>query len=1335
MRLNNGRGDIEMKVKFLGKRKRIVHVVRFVKAVSTVVAVLLMIAIAVIASLVAYFWVTGYFKTTSTKISKAIQIENAYYTGQYLGVYVENIGQGKATLIANQCLYVDGALRTSANVNPGKLQETSYMLQESDIALVVDAISLNLGQTIKIKIVTSEGTFVEYSFTINTFQGQNPYSLALFANPPAGGSVAADNNGPYSYGDVVELTANPAAGWSFSGWSGDASGSTNPISIVINGTNTVTATFTQNEYALTLDIVGGGSVSKLPDKATYHSGDSVQLQANAASGWTFSGWSGDLTGTTNPSSVVIDETPEVTATFTQNQYTLTVNMDPLGSGLVSLNNTGPYYYGDVVELTANPTVGWSFSGWSQDLTGSMNPATILIDGGKTVTATFTQNTYTLTISTVGQGSVSLNNTGPYYYGDVVELTANPTVGWSFSGWSQDLTGSMNPATILIDGGKTVTATFTQNTYTLTISTVGQGSVSLNNTGPYYYGDVVELTANPTVGWSFSAWSGDVGGSNNPENILIDGDKSVNAAFSQQTRVIHASAGPHGLISPSGDVTVTYGGDQDFTFTPEAGYSVEDVLVDFVSQGPSDYYNFTNVVAERWISVSFVPSTYTITASYGPGGTIDPSGSVSVGYGNDQAFVITPNVGFHIGNVLVDGGSIGVPSGYTFYSVTADHTIQAFFALDVYTLTVNVNPLGAGIVSLNNTGPYHYGDWVQLTANGNPGWSFSGWSGDASGSAGSTVILMDGDKTVNAAFTQIEYTLTVTTIGNGVGTVTKTPDLATYHYGDSVQLNAAANVGSYFAGWSGDLSGMTSPVNITIDGNKAVNANFTRTQVQVSFVAEPSGRGTTSPTGTQTYDLGQTVSISAIDTNASDSYAFGYWSATGSITFGNSSAASTTAVMNSAGTITAHFRIPTSIKWINTPATLTIGDTETIYGQLVEYGYTGYLNIDNPTAMNGKTISLVYTRPNGTTFTRTDTTGVYILFWNGVFSDSYVPDAVGTWHVYARFDGDGTFNASVSTTGSFTVTQSSTSLTCTVSPTTIQMGSTVTVSGTLTDSSSNGVPSKTVTLTFTRPNSSTILVNVTTSTSGSYTYTFAPDAIGQWSVHSTWAGDANYQPSTSPTQQFTVEPRHVTFVSAGTGSGTTSNPSPAYPSGLAANDLILLQVTVRDTTNTPTTPAGFTLLYGPDSTGTGRQWIYYKFATGTESGTITITISGSNCKIARMYAFRNVALSSFTEGGGFGSGTSRTISAQSVTTTGTGRLTVSFVFVNNDNSVGSFTGEAGGDWTEAVSEFTTSAGSNGCVQLQTATMASAGTISGGSYDMGSGNSDPWGVRAFALIPSP
>jgi hypothetical protein len=226
------------------------------------------------------------------------------------------------------------------------------------------------------------------------------------------------------------------------------------------------------------------------------------------------------------------------------------------------------------------------------------------------------------------------------------------------------------------------------------------------------------------------------------------------------------------------------------------------------------------------------------------------------------------------------------------------------------------------------------------------------------------------------------------------------------------------------------------------------------------------------------------------------------------------------------------------------------------------------------------------------------------------------------------------------------------------------------------------------------------------------------------------GDGTGSISVTTSGQFSVS-----FVAAGTGSGVSGNnnyPTPRYPTGLRANDLILLQVTVRDTSYAPTTtPTGFTLLYDPDSTGTGRQWIYYKFSDGTESGTITVTIGGSSCKIARMYAFRNVARSSFTEGANFGSGTGRYISAQSVTTTNVNRLAVSFVFVNDDNPVGSFINETGGNWTEAVSEFRTNAGSDGCVQLQTAAMATAGTISGGSYTMTA--SDPWGVRAFALIP--
>jgi hypothetical protein len=82
-----------------------------------------------------------------------------------------------------------------------------------------------------------------------------------------------------------------------------------------------------------------------------------------------------------------------------------------------------------------------------------------MDAAKSVTATFTQNIYTLTTSVVGSGSITRDNSGPYHYGDVVQLTAVPAADWDFFTWSGDLSGRVNPTTITIDGNKSVTATF------------------------------------------------------------------------------------------------------------------------------------------------------------------------------------------------------------------------------------------------------------------------------------------------------------------------------------------------------------------------------------------------------------------------------------------------------------------------------------------------------------------------------------------------------------------------------------------------------------------------------------------------------------------------------------------------------------------------------------------------------------------------------------------------------------------------------------------------------------------------------------------------------------
>lgn len=137
-------------------------------------------------------------------------------------------------------------------------------------------------------------------------------------------------------------------------------------------------------YPLTMLVVGEGTVS--PGNGTYASGTSVPLTATSSEGWTFSGWSGDATGTTN-TTIIMNSNKVVTATFTQNEYTLTMLV--AGEGTVSPGN-GTYLSGATVSIEAIPSEGWGFSEWSGDASGTGN-TTLVMDGNKTVTATFTQN--------------------------------------------------------------------------------------------------------------------------------------------------------------------------------------------------------------------------------------------------------------------------------------------------------------------------------------------------------------------------------------------------------------------------------------------------------------------------------------------------------------------------------------------------------------------------------------------------------------------------------------------------------------------------------------------------------------------------------------------------------------------------------------------------------------------------------------------------------------------------------------------------------------------------------------------------------------------------------
>ncbi|MCU0666658.1 MAG: putative Ig domain-containing protein, partial [Candidatus Omnitrophica bacterium] len=200
------------------------------------------------------------------------------------------------------------------------------------------------------------------------------------------------------------------------------------------------------------------------------------------------------------------ETVTLTVNNVARTFTLTTTAN---NGSISRNpNSSTYNEGQSVVLTAVANSGYTFSSWSGGLTGSVNPQTITMDNDKTVTANFSQNTYTLNI-TANNGTVAKSpDQATYTYGTEVTLTCTANAGYSFTNWTGDATGSTNPVKVTINGNKAVTANFSQNTYTLNI-TANNGTVAKSpDLAVYPYGTEVTLTATANTGYSFSNWTVD-----------------------------------------------------------------------------------------------------------------------------------------------------------------------------------------------------------------------------------------------------------------------------------------------------------------------------------------------------------------------------------------------------------------------------------------------------------------------------------------------------------------------------------------------------------------------------------------------------------------------------------------------------------------------------------------------------------------------------------------------------------------------------------------------------------------------------------------------------------
>jgi uncharacterized repeat protein (TIGR02543 family) len=315
-------------------------------------------------------------------------VDGYYYSTTALTTFTVNMASaGNATITLRYSAGNGASTNTGFYVNGTKIKNLSCNTTSNwNIwANVVETVTLNAGNnTIAYKSETSTNRCINLDYILVQAL-TTTYALTVTAT---NGTVTKSPNATaYESGTVVALTAVPANGYQFTGWSGDLTGTMNPATITMNSAKSVTANFASQTYALTVTATNG-TVTKSPNAATYASGTVVMLTAVPATGYQFTGWSGDLTGTMNPASITMNSAKSITANFaSQTTYALTVTAT---NGTVTKSpNAATYASGTVVMLTAVPATGYQFTGWSGDLTGTMNPATITMNSAKTVTANFT----------------------------------------------------------------------------------------------------------------------------------------------------------------------------------------------------------------------------------------------------------------------------------------------------------------------------------------------------------------------------------------------------------------------------------------------------------------------------------------------------------------------------------------------------------------------------------------------------------------------------------------------------------------------------------------------------------------------------------------------------------------------------------------------------------------------------------------------------------------------------------------------------------------------------------------------------------------------------------
>lgn len=417
-------------------------------------------------------------------------------------------------------------------------------------------------------------------------------------------------------------------------------------------------------------------------------------------------------GSTNPT------TPTAPSTQQPEKKTGTVTIGAVEHGSVTADKMTAEVGADVT-FTVTPDENYSVKSFKvnndeKQLNDSNQVVVKMVEGGLTVSAEFEINSAAVTITQADHGSISADKSTAKI-GENVTFTVAPEANYVVSSFKVNgadvaLDGNNQAVVVMVAGGLNVTASFELGSGTVTIGTFEHGAVTADKMTAKIGEDVTfKITSETGYDVSFFKVNGSAVDYVTKEDSttgktygeakvkMVSGGLTVTAEFKLGVYSIEWDTPTHGTIAvESGKTQATYGEEVKFVFTPETGYEIKYLTINEEPVQWASDNTYTTTMGEYglFVTVQFGLENEIITVNAGEHGTIEHKNKADDTqdylYGDTAVVTVTPNEGFMIETITVDGKAIEVPEdkkgGYSFEQlVEKDLNISATFT-DVHTIS-------------------------------------------------------------------------------------------------------------------------------------------------------------------------------------------------------------------------------------------------------------------------------------------------------------------------------------------------------------------------------------------------------------------------------------------------------------------------------------------------------------------------------------------------------------------------------------------------------------------------------------------------------------------------